>query len=134
MVSATLLEMNVAMPFSIFDFRFPTEASNPRERQTGKFPGPAQPQAGALALNDGQEQLIVFAVVQRLRHRAAAIPRKKIFVHFKSNAARARQSRQICAQSVAEVDHGMNRKILGEPASFFNSRRELEMFAAERST
>ena len=80
-----------------------------------------------------KSKFVVFTVGNCLSDVASSLPRDRIFIHLESNAARARQARQIRAQPVAQVHHGMNRKVLREPARFLYPRRKPQMPAAERS-
>src|SRR5712691_3188675 len=88
MVSATLLEVNVAMErFSIFNFQFSIESTNPSERKTRKFFAPLLLQRCGIVRRKREEQLVIFSIIDRLGDRAPAIARQRRFVDLKTDSA-----------------------------------------------
>src|SRR2546423_5806224 len=139
-VSSTLFEMNITAG----KFGKPglarrascvmaNEPADSRERNVREFLPPARHERPGMIRRDGKEQLVIFAVRNRLLNCTTAVHRQGIFIDFEFHSTRARHSRQIGAESITQVHHGVHPKILREPARFGESRNELEMVAAERS-
>src|SRR5207249_3020394 len=82
---------------------------------------------------DREEQFIIFSVGDGLADGAAAIQWQRRFVHLETDAAGPRQTGQIGSKSVTQIHHGVDRKILREPARFVDPRDKLQMAPSERS-
>lgn len=107
-----------------------TDAS---KRKTHEFFAPLPFERGSIVRRKGEEQLVVFAVINRLRDRAASRPRESLFVDLKANCAGVRETGKISAEAVAQIHHGVDAKMLRQPARFFQSWNEIEVPFSNRA-
>src|ERR1700730_10310807 len=104
------------------------------ERRFWKFFSPGFLQAFAIARGDGEKKLVVFTVGNCVVDLGAGRERKFFFIDLESEFARLCETREIGAETVAQIHHRVNTKISCQPARFFDARDKSEMFAAQRST
>ena len=98
-----------------------------------EFFTPSFLQARSIARGGGEEKFVVFAVGNCVVDLSAWSERKFFFVDLESEFARARESREIGAEAVAQIHHRMDAETFREPARFFDARNETQMFSAERT-
>src|SRR5260370_480659 len=104
-----------------------------RKRKLGEFLPPGSLQMFAVSRRDREEQFVVFAVGDCVVDPAARIERQRLDVDLKAELAGFGEPREIGAKTVAQINHGMNRKIFCEPARFVDAREESQMFPARRA-
>src|ERR1051325_9270534 len=109
------------------------QKTDARERKLWEFFTPSFLQARSIARGGGEEKFVVFAVGNCVVDLSAWSERKFFFVDLESEFARARESREIGAEAVAQIHHRMDAETFREPARFINARNESQMFAAQRS-
>ena len=82
----------------------------------------------------GEEQLVVFAVVDRLLNRRAACPWNGFGIEMKIDAGGIGQARQISSQAVAEVHERCRQLLLRQPLALGEPGLECEMPPRARAT
>jgi len=109
------------------------ERPDTRERQGQEFFPPAFLQTISSARRNGEEQFVIFAVGNGMVDRDAARPRQTFLVDPEPEFARSGKAGKIGAEAVAQIHHGMDRKVFRQPAGFDNARHESQMFPLARA-
>ena len=130
---AEMLEDLRDVRFQIADFRFWTERADAGEGEAGKALFPCGFQRGGLAGREGEKEFVIFAVGDGLGHGAAGGARQGGFFEGESAATGGGEAGKVGGESVAEVHHGVEGKVRGEPAGLGEARGEVEMPSRERA-
>ena len=82
---------------------------------------------------EGEEEFIVFAIGEGLTGGAAGIFGEKEWINGKVATAGGGHSGEIGAESVAQIHHGVEFEVFGEPAGFGEAWDKIEMMARDGS-
>ena len=110
------------------------EFADDGERQVGEGGVPFRLQGAERARIHREEEFVVFAIAPGLVEGAAGITGQGGHIDLKVRATGQREARQVLREAVADVHHGMRVRIFREPAAFFESRDEFEVFPFDGAT
>lgn len=86
-----------------------------------------------MAGSEGEKEFVILAVGEGLREGAALRAGHGGVVEGEGAAARGGEAGEVGGESVAEVHHGTQQKVCGEPAGLGEAGNEVEMMAGERA-
>src|SRR5438105_1284052 len=152
-VASGLFEMNVTMSgewagasfVTYFQPRLRNNLSNTGQFESRKFVLPTVKHTHGIFAGNGKQEFKILAIGQGgeqrrfagrfgfgLQTRGAA-DGDGTGQDFCSQLGGAQQMAQIAGQAVADIDHRMDVKVFGQPASFNQARLDLQMLACQRA-
>src|SRR5436189_5192338 len=78
-----------------------------------------------------EEQFVIFSVRDCIADFSAAIERQILHLYLESDLTGMREARKVDAKPIAQIDHGVNRKVFGQPPRFRNPRDKMQMLSLD---
>src|SRR5207249_2381424 len=85
----------------------------------------------ALTRRTSEEQFVVFSVRECIADFSAAIERQILHLYLESDLTGMREVWKVDAKPIAQIDHGVNRKVFGQPPRFRNPRNKMQMLSLD---
>src|SRR5439155_18830677 len=78
-----------------------------------------------------EEQFVIFSVRDCIANFSAAIERQILHLYLESDLTGAHEARKVDAKPIAQIHHGVNRKVFGQPPRVRNPRDKMQMLSLD---